>query len=76
MSVLPIASITNEGTDEKFVYCENGEAGLATNKLNEAIREAIRGSGEDMFGWRYEVTFPDEVEAESNESAITAKDGA
>ncbi|KAF1936888.1 branched-chain amino acid aminotransferase II [Clathrospora elynae] len=76
VSVLPIASITNEETGEKFVYCENGEAGPAAKKLNEAIGEAIRGSGEDRFGWRYEVTFPDEVEAEVNGSAMTAKDGA
>ena len=76
MSVLPISSITNEETGEKFVYCENGEAGPAAKKLNEAIGRAIRGTGEDSFGWRYEVTFPDDVEAGVNGTALTAKDVA
>lgn len=75
MSVLPIASITNEETGEKFVYCENGEAGPAAKKLNETIGEAIRGPGEDRFGWRYDVTFPDVAEAQVNGSAMNAKDG-
>lgn len=70
MSILPISSITNEETGEKFVYCENGEAGPAAKKLNEAIGEAIRGTGENRFGWRHEVTFPDEVDT------VTSKDEA
>lgn len=73
VSVLPISSITNEETGEKFVYCENGEAGPAAKKLNEVIGEAIRGSGEDRFGWRYEVTFLDEVDAKVNGGDIAAK---
>ena len=76
MSVLPIASITNEETGERYVYCEDGKAGPAAMKLNEAIGEAIRGTEEDRFGWRYEVAFPDVVGAEVSESAMTAKDGA
>jgi branched-chain amino acid aminotransferase len=74
VSVLPIASITNEETGEKFVYCSDGEAGPLAKSLNEDIGEAIRGAGEDRFGWRYEVTFLDEAEDEV-ESALGSKDG-
>ncbi|KAE8841809.1 hypothetical protein HRS9122_05935 [Pyrenophora teres f. teres] len=74
VSILPISSITNEETGEKFVYCENGEAGPAAKKLNEAIGQAIRGVDEDRFGWRYEITFPDEAEVQVNGHAVTAKD--
>ena len=65
MSVLPISSITNEETGEKFVYCESGEAGSAAKRLNDAIGEAIRGTTEDKFGWRHEVAFTDEVEVDA-----------
>ncbi|EOA81673.1 hypothetical protein ACJQWK_10671 [Exserohilum turcicum] len=75
VSVLPISSITNEETGEKFVYCENGEAGPAAKKLNEVIGDSIRGTGEDRFGWRYEVTFPDEIEVKVSGDIVTAKDG-
>ncbi|KAH3911146.1 hypothetical protein HBI56_235900 [Parastagonospora nodorum] len=74
VSVLPIASITNEETGEKFVYCENGDARPVAKRLNEDIGEAIRGAGENRFGWRYEVTFPDEAEDEV-ESALAFKVG-
>lgn len=73
--MLPISSITNEETGEKFVYCENGEAGPAAKKLNEVIGDSIRGTGEDRFGWRYEVTFPDEIEVKVSGDIVTAKDG-